>query len=331
MTRITVDVPDTAVPGQHGVYVVLDAVEEVLYIGRTQDLINRLRAHRRAAPWWKFTRKIEFTPCADAVGSRQLEKSMIATFHPDANVNDRLPIAASKVAQELPGWTASKLRSLYCDAVAAGWHSDSNALLNGYILALRQAGWKLAAIGAALEVTREAVRLREAQATHVTRRFGVPSPPRKLEPIKAVKPSISTADVAKMRALFVGARKVNGATPLDHPSRQDSIDLSELMAEIHLSGVSIYRIAKTLGVSHLAVRARLARHGYLAPITGLQGNARYRGIRTPHHGPASHCKRGHPLSGANLRLVNGDPQLRHCRACTSIRSAEYQARKKASA
>ncbi len=37
----------------------------------------------------------------------------------------------------------------------------------------------------------------------------------------------------------------------------------------------------------------------------------------------THCHRGHPLSGDNLRIYGG---LRHCKACATIRMREFRAK-----
>lgn len=327
--RARVEIPDCAMPGQHGVYVAFDGSGEVLYIGRTHDLSTRLSGHRSQSPWYLRLRSVEFTPCAGPHEARVLEKSMIATFRPELNVNDGGPQQFSK-RQALPDWTAAKLVGLHeaCADRGRGPKSPENERLNNYIRALREGGWTLAAIGQALTMTREAVRLRHRRATKADGRLGVPPVPRKVKPKKRRPPQIPAVAVAEMRELQVPARQVKGTTPLDSPLRVATERYTELIAEWHLRGVSMYRISQQMGVTPLAIRARLARHGYMEEVKGLPGNVKY---GTPFVRRKRTCHLGHPLSGDNLRLINGDPARRACRACARRRSNEYHARQKAGA
>jgi hypothetical protein len=323
--RIEVELPECAVKGRHGVYVVFDADDEVLYIGRTRHLYVRLCQHRSQSAWFRQMRRVEFTPCDGANEARGLEKSMIATFHPAANINDWSPQQRS-ARQTLPGWTVAKLVEMHEACVEAGRHADvENDALNTYIATLRNAGWTLAAIAEGLTMTREAVRLRQGKATHIDSRAAVPPVPVKVKPAKWVRPVIPEQTLGVLLELKEQARLVNGPTPLDSPLRVASERYSELLAEQVLAGIATSRIAKQLGVTPMAIRARLARHGYLPEVKGMPGNGRY-GERRFQRGPRDECHLGHPLSGDNLRLVNGDPTRRVCRECTRRRSNEYAAR-----
>lgn len=327
MTSVDVDVPAAAVPGQHGVYVAFDGVGEVLYIGRTQNLVARMGQHRYQSAWFRQMRTLEFTPCDGPNESRVLEKSMIRTFRPDANTNDRLPQQTS-AKQTLPAWTVAKLVTLYEASVAARGSECENDRLNCYILAIRQSGWTLGAIGEGLTLTREAVRQRAARAPRADYSFGVPPAPVKPKPVKKPKPTIPPVVLHELLALKPDAMRVKGPTPLDSPLRQASERYTEIIAEQHLAGVSISRIAQQLGVTHLAIRARLARHGYMEEVKGLPGNTRY---GTPWITRREKCRAGHDFAGENVRFINGDTKRRVCRACENRRSAEYHARKKESA
>jgi hypothetical protein len=318
--KITVEIPDCATPGQHGVYVCFDGNGDVLYIGRTKDLGARLKGHRSQSAWWRQLRSVEFSPCDGPNEARVVEKSMIATFRPEANVNDwrELP---STVRHTLPSWTVAKLVEMHEAVIAAGRHGQSeNATLNGYILALREAGWSLASIGAALSMTREAVRLRQARAESPHTAPGVPPLPQKPVKPKKVRPSVPPTVLQELRQLQPLATSVRGWTPHDDPARAASERYTEILADQYLSGVSVGRIAKQLGVTHLAVRARLARHGYIEPVKGLKnvpfGTPGRRGVA---------CKAGHALEGDNVRLINGDPRRRVCKTCERRRVAKYRA------
>jgi hypothetical protein len=56
----------------------------------------------------------------------------------------------------------------------------------------------------------------------------------------------------------------------DHPQyRKEAEEYSALIWHLYsVEGVTLYRLAKRLGVTHGALRFRLARYGYLLPKTG---------------------------------------------------------------
>ncbi|MFG3170604.1 hypothetical protein [Streptomyces sp. NPDC048200] len=86
-----------------------------------------------------------------------------------------------------------------------------------------------------------------------------------------------TAEVAdELRAMYAIAKTVNGFTPLDDPRRQTSREFTEALAVLVEQGVTVYRLAKVLGVRHSTVYARLARHGYRAPSPSVAHTV-YRG------------------------------------------------------
>lgn len=311
-----VSIPDDAAPGRHGVYVAFDAAGEVLYIGRTQNLEERLRGHRWTSEWHQRMRSIEWTPCVDLVEARRVEKSLISAFRPATNQNDRALLRAGRHA--LPSWTAEKLRSLY---------PGHDLELNGYIRALRAGGWPLASIGAPLAMTREAVRIRES-AEYVRVSFGVPRVPVAVKAPPVVRPDVTPGQRRRLLEMHAVARAVNGSTAADDPARAVSVSLTEYIAELHLSGIPIGRIAEAIGVSYLAVKLRLARHGYLQAPPSLR-HVVYKG--QPTHRVRTCCKRGHEFTSENTRLINGDPTRRICRACERIRVTAYRSRKKAAA
>lgn len=325
--RIDVTLPEAAVRGQHGVYVCFDSDGEVLYIGRTMDLFQRVLQHRSTAAWFKQMRSIEFTPCDGPNEARHVEKSMIETFHPAANINDFRPQQTS-TRQRLPEWTVAKLVAMHEACVESHWQASENERLNNYIRALRDAGWTLAAIAEGLRMTREGVRLRSLAAVKADASPGVPSLPVKPKPTKKVKPSIPADVLARLLELKAEATQVRGWTPLDSPLRIASERYSELMAEQHLAGVSIYRIAKQLGVTHLAVRARLARHGYMEEVKGLdQAPYLERRWLGPGGFKSGTCKRGHDVTDpTNVRHINGDAKRPICKACERLRTDAYRER-----
>lgn len=331
--RIDVTVPECAVRGQHGVYVCYDEAGEVLYIGRTMDLFRRLLGHRSQSAWFKRMRSIEFTPCDGPNEARDVEKSLIETFHPAANINDFAPQQRS-VRQTLPGWTVAKLVSMHEACVDSHWGDADNDRLNNYIAALRDAGWTLAAIGEGLRMTREGVRLRQLRATRPDASPGIPAVPVKVRPAKKVKPTIPDDVLPVMLRLKEQAQRVNGPTPLDSPLRVASVRYSEMLAEQLIRGVTIYRMSKQLGVTVLGIKARLARHGYVNNLDYMpQVPFEERVWKSPAAGfETGKCKRGHDMTNqANVRHINGDPKRPVCKPCERIRVAEYRARKEAAA
>jgi len=145
-----------------------------------------------------------------------------------------------------------------------------------YIYVLRMKGWNLQALADALELTRERIRQIEAKASsslalHVladpgsfpvpeldTMEIEVPGPPVYIEP--------SPEALARLLELKPLAQKVR----YDHTTyRKEAEEYTALIWNTHsVEGVTLYRLAKRLGVTHGALRFRLARYGYLMPKTG---------------------------------------------------------------
>ena len=83
-----------------------------------------------------------------------------------------------------------------------------------------------------------------------------------------------TPEVAEeLRAMHAIARTVNGATPVDDPRRQVGKDFTEALAVLVEQGVTVYRLAKVLGVGHSVVYSRLARYGYRVSSPSVEHKA----------------------------------------------------------
>ena len=134
---------------------------------------------------------------------------------------------------------------------------------------LRSNGWTLESIATATDLTRERVRqisLQEAHAELPTNvEFKLPTPP--LKPEKAapsyIEPSPET--LARLLELQPYAQQVrsNGAK-----YREEAEEYTALLNHAHtVEGVTLYRLAKRLGVTHGALRFRLVRYGYKQPLT----------------------------------------------------------------
>ena len=144
-----------------------------------------------------------------------------------------------------------------------------------YIYALRIKGWKLQALADALGLTRERIRQIESKASpalviHVLADPGsFPVPELDMVEIEVLAPPVyiepSPETLARLLELKPLAQKVR----YDHSTyRKEAEEYSALIWHAHsVEGVTLYRLAKRLGVTHGALRFRLARYGYKLPQT----------------------------------------------------------------
>lgn len=133
---------------------------------------------------------------------------------------------------------------------------------------LAEAGWTYESISHASKITRERVRQIVKSASPGISKTGIeiPEPPEKPERQKAeyVEPSPDT--LRRLLELQPYAQQVrsNGIK-----YREEAEEYTALLNYAHKNeGVTIYRLAKRLGITHGAIRFRLARYGYLTPKTG---------------------------------------------------------------
>jgi plasmid maintenance system antidote protein VapI len=143
---------------------------------------------------------------------------------------------------------------------------------NDYITALRRAGWTLQSISEATGVTRERVRQIVATNTPTILFDEVPLPPVIPEKMKPVYVEPSEKMLTRLRELRPLAAQVRGTSPA---FRAEGEEYSRLLNEAHtVEGVTIYRLAKRLGVTPASIRFRLARYGYMPPFGGDSGSYR---------------------------------------------------------
>lgn len=238
-------------------------------------------------------------------------------------------IGGRRLQPRLPASAVAALRAL---ADEARRDAQANYRLNGFIKLLNLTGWTNTAIAEAIGVSRERIRQRlheGAEMRGLPEAPPVPTPPTPMPapPVRKrlmVKPEIA----GRLVELSDSARTVNGSTRPDDPRRADSVELTAMLASLVAQGVTTTHLADVLGVTHFAIRSRLARHGYRQGPPSI-ADVHYKGVQSPHIGGAhqTHCRRGHEFAGDNLRLVNGDPAHRVCRACERLRKANYTARK----
>ena len=138
---------------------------------------------------------------------------------------------------------------------------------DAYIRALRQADWTLESIATATELTRERVRqisLSASTPTELPEHLSVPTPPLKPERPKPVYVEPSPETLARLLELQPLAQQVrsNGTK-----YRAEAEEYTALLNHAHVvEGVTLYRLAKRLGVTHGALRFRLVRYGYKTPV-----------------------------------------------------------------
>lgn len=140
--------------------------------------------------------------------------------------------------------------------------------IKSLIVALRQEGWTLESIAKPIGVSREWIRQLEADTSDIqdavtfARNMGFTAPHRPiiLEAPKKVRPEPNPSVIARLKELQPLAQSVR-ANSLKY--RAEAEEYTRLLWEEHgIHGVSIYRLARELGVTHGALRFRLVRYGY---------------------------------------------------------------------
>ena len=140
-------------------------------------------------------------------------------------------------------------------------------LLKSYFAALRNGGWTLESIAAAAGISRERVRqlinmveLDMALGVVTSEGLRVPEPPTFPEKVLIERPEPLAENVKRMRELQYKAQSVRANSPR---YREEAEEYTKLIAFEHLDrGVSLYKLASVLEVTHGALRFRLVRYGY---------------------------------------------------------------------
>lgn len=139
---------------------------------------------------------------------------------------------------------------------------------NAYMKALRERGWTLDSIAVCADISRERVRqvtsaIPMSEALRVAlEAYPIPEPPRFEEKIpresRYVEPSEET--LTRLLELQPYAQQVRS---YGSRYRKEAEEYTWLINYAHtVEGVTLYRLAKRLGVTHGALRFRLARYGY---------------------------------------------------------------------
>lgn len=135
---------------------------------------------------------------------------------------------------------------------------------------LRSKGWTLEAIASATDLTRERVRQITAKVPEpyvplVEFPFEIPEPPLKPEKPKPVYIEPHPDTLKRLLELQPYAQQVRSSGKKYRAEAEEYTRLLHHANEVE--GVTIYRLAKRLGITHGAIRFRLARYGYKKPIT----------------------------------------------------------------
>lgn len=145
---------------------------------------------------------------------------------------------------------------------------------NLYSAALRSLGWTLASISSATGVTRERVRQTttgtpEGAGVEWARANAVPLPTPPTKPVRVRKTYVEP-DPRKLEKLLELQPAAQQNRHNSEEFREAAEEYTRLVWEVHnADGVTLYRLAKRLDVTHGALRFRLARYGYKEPESGV--------------------------------------------------------------
>jgi transcriptional regulator with XRE-family HTH domain len=146
---------------------------------------------------------------------------------------------------------------------------------NAYMKALRERGWTLESVAECTNLTRERVRqiaagIPMSEAFRVAASgYPIPEPPNFEEKVPAsdkyIEPTSET--LTRLLELQPFAQQVRS---YGSRYRKEAEEYSWLVNYAYtVEGVTLYRLAKRLGVTHGALRFRLARYGYKKPVNAL--------------------------------------------------------------
>lgn len=130
---------------------------------------------------------------------------------------------------------------------------------------LRRVGWTYTSIAEPLGLSRERIRQISKMRGTGTYEDSVPLPPEKPVKNKREFAEPNPVTLERLKELQPKAQLVR-STSMRY--REEAEEYTALLNKAHVEeGVSIYRLAKRLGITHSSIRFRLARYGYRpAPI-----------------------------------------------------------------
>ena len=138
-----------------------------------------------------------------------------------------------------------------------------------YAQALRDADWTIQSISVAMGTTRQNAQqfiARDSAGLSTGHGFPLPTPPLKDVAVKREYVEPDPVKLARLLELQPLAQQVRSNSS---NYRAEAEEYTALLDEVHSrDGVTLYRLAKRLGITHGALRFRLARYGYKAPKSG---------------------------------------------------------------
>lgn len=167
--------------------------------------------------------------------------------------------------QVLVGTKVSKHEQTLATECAEALKALPLAERKAYATLLRNAGWTFQSIATPINLTRESIRLytlveHTGEVLARVQHLPIQQPPTVevfKSMIKKVQPD--PAIMAQLKELQPKANSIRGKTK---KYREEAELYTKLIYELMESGVSVYRIAKELGVTHSALAFRLVRYGY---------------------------------------------------------------------
>jgi hypothetical protein len=164
-----------------------------------------------------------------------------------------------------------KNQALPEDIRAAFQTISDNAKRDYLIKALADANWTYEAISNASGLTRERIRQIANASAALAKEFDydlgidIPAPP--LKPQKT-KPSYVEPNPDTLKRLLELQPYAQQVRSNGKKYREEAEEYTKLLDYAHtVEGVTLYRLAKRLGVTHGALRFRLVRYGYKKPVT----------------------------------------------------------------
>jgi hypothetical protein len=142
---------------------------------------------------------------------------------------------------------------------------------NKLVHLLSGAGWTYSSIGEAVGVSRERVRqiVRLKPAKALARAVEIPSPPLRAVRELKVWAVPSEEDLNRLLKLQPKAQLVRSSSP---KFRKEAEEYTALINKVNKKdGVSLYLLARSLGITYAAVYARLVRYGYKPVGKGTSG------------------------------------------------------------
>lgn len=206
------------------------------------------------------------TPTNFRTNPEQLKRAHRARYVlPAERPTDYKRAGKSKIANlQLPQDVTNLLRDL---------SSSNKTMRNDYIVALHEAGWTNSAIARGADISPQMIRniilgrtasISSSKILPMTCRIPeVPKHPEKVGDKRYIKPNPEL--LARLKELQPLAQKVRSSSPL---YRAEAEEYSYLISQATAQGVTIYRLAKLLGVTPSALAFRLVRYGYTETTIG---------------------------------------------------------------